>query len=106
MTGIKMQSATPPYWTVSHGTSGQVRSTQGQLLVAGGALAISVVLVCFSTGNGLTLWAAVASLLVSLYWGGRYVLLTWKLRSQRAVKKHKPDAQGDKKPDAADPVAS
>src|SRR5205807_1758427 len=90
----------------THHHRGQVRSTRGKLLVAGVALAISLTLMCFSTGSGLTLWASIASLLVSLYWGGRYFLLTRKLGFRDLTEESKPDVPPAEKPDAASPAAS
>ncbi len=65
----------------THRRGRQVRSTRGKLVVAAIALALSFTLLWLSTsGSSLVLWSAVTSLLVSVYWGGRYLLLTRRLR--------------------------
>jgi hypothetical protein len=84
----------------THHRRGQVRNTRGKLFLAGIALAISIILLRFSAGTGLTLWTAIGSLLVSIYWGGRYFLLRRKLRSQGRTEKKKPDAPPAKSPRA------
>ena len=90
----------------THRRRGQVRLTQSKLLVGGVALAISGTLMCFSTGNGLTLWASIAALLVSIYWGGRYFLLSRRLRCRQPAAANKPDVPPAERPEVTDPAAS
>jgi hypothetical protein len=89
----------------SHRRRGQVRATQGKLLIAGVALLISFTLLWFSTGGSrLALCAAILSLLVSAYWIRRYFVLTRKARS--AAKPSLPDAGTDTaEPQAAESTA-
>jgi hypothetical protein len=67
----------------THRRRRQVRSTRGKLLVAAVALVLSFALLWVSTGGSRpALWSAVGSLLVSIYWGGRFIRLKRQLRGK------------------------
>jgi hypothetical protein len=86
----------------THRRHGQVRSTRGKLLVAGVALTISFALLWLSSeGSSLALWSAIGSLLISSYWGTRFVLLTRRLRGKKETV-----ASGDSEPAPLEPSAA
>jgi hypothetical protein len=67
----------------AHRRRRQARFTRGKLTVAAIALTISFALLWLSSdGSHVALWSAIASGLVSVYWGGRYILLAHKLRGK------------------------
>lgn len=86
----------------THRRRRQVRSTRGKLLVAAVALVLSFALLWVSTGGSRpALWSAVASMLVSVYWGGRYIRLKRQLRGKPDRERSDDAQQASEQPTAS-----